>query len=120
MIVRFPGYLGFIGRTGRAQDGKNRQVLRRSNTRQSTGSTHGRGRWHARGVAGREQRLQPRGREPHGDVGQAVGEREAADALEADMPRFCALLVKEGLAKARDDYQEMEARARSARIGLWE
>ena len=31
-----------------------------------------------------------------------------------------ALLVKEGLAKARDDYQEMEARARSARIGLWE
>jgi endonuclease YncB( thermonuclease family) len=31
-----------------------------------------------------------------------------------------ALLVKEGLAKARDDYQELEARARSARVGLWE
>lgn len=31
-----------------------------------------------------------------------------------------ALLVKEGLAKARGDYQEIEARARSARAGLWE
>ena len=31
-----------------------------------------------------------------------------------------ALLVKEGLARARDDYQELEARARSARVGLWE
>ncbi|MCO5131572.1 MAG: thermonuclease family protein [Xanthobacteraceae bacterium] len=31
-----------------------------------------------------------------------------------------ALLVKEGLARARDDYQELEARARSARAGLWE
>lgn len=31
-----------------------------------------------------------------------------------------ALLVKEGLAKARDDYRDLEARARSARIGMWE
>lgn len=31
-----------------------------------------------------------------------------------------ALLVKEGLAKARGDYQEIEARARAARAGLWE
>lgn len=31
-----------------------------------------------------------------------------------------ALLVREGLAKARDDYQEIEARARSMRVGLWE
>jgi endonuclease YncB( thermonuclease family) len=31
-----------------------------------------------------------------------------------------ALLVKEGLAKAQNDYQELEARARSARVGLWE
>ncbi|QUS37859.1 hypothetical protein RPMA_02535 [Tardiphaga alba] len=31
-----------------------------------------------------------------------------------------ALLVKEGLAKARDDYRELEARARQARVGLWE
>lgn len=31
-----------------------------------------------------------------------------------------ALLVKEGLARARDDYQELEARARAARVGLWE
>ena len=35
-----------------------------------------------------------------------------------------ALLVKEGLAKitdsARGDYQEIEARARAARVGLWE
>lgn len=31
-----------------------------------------------------------------------------------------ALLVKEGLARARGDYQELEARARSARVGLWE
>ena len=33
---------------------------------------------------------------------------------------IATLLVKEGLAKARDDYQELEARARSARVGLWE
>lgn len=31
-----------------------------------------------------------------------------------------ALLVKEGLVRARDDYQELEGRARSARVGLWE
>lgn len=31
-----------------------------------------------------------------------------------------ALLVKEGLAKARGDYEEIEARARSAHVGLWE
>jgi len=31
-----------------------------------------------------------------------------------------ALLVKEGLARARGDYQELEARARSAHVGLWE
>jgi endonuclease YncB( thermonuclease family) len=31
-----------------------------------------------------------------------------------------ALLVKEGLAKAQDDYRELEARARAARVGLWE
>ncbi len=31
-----------------------------------------------------------------------------------------ALLVKEGLAKARGDYQDIEARARAARVGLWE
>lgn len=30
------------------------------------------------------------------------------------------LLIKEGLAKARGDYQEIEARAREARVGMWE
>lgn len=31
-----------------------------------------------------------------------------------------ALLVKEGLAKAAGDYQDLEDRARAAKIGLWE
>ncbi|MGB3502804.1 MAG: thermonuclease family protein [Mesorhizobium sp.] len=30
------------------------------------------------------------------------------------------LLVKEGLARARQDYHDAEARAREAKIGLWE
>lgn len=30
------------------------------------------------------------------------------------------MLIKEGLAKARGDYQAIEARAREARVGLWE
>ncbi len=31
-----------------------------------------------------------------------------------------ALMVKEGLARARQDYHDLEARAREARVGLWQ
>lgn len=33
---------------------------------------------------------------------------------------IAALLVKEGLAKAAGDYQDLEHRARAAKIGIWE
>lgn len=33
---------------------------------------------------------------------------------------IAALLVKEGLVKAGNDYQDLEAQARAAKVGLWE